>query len=187
MEDIEIPYLTDEEIEFLKESNAIEGEYSNEALEDAEEAFLFAYKYMMDNQEKINFDLILTTHKILMKRSNKRIAGKFRKCSIYVGTRTNYRECLKPEKIEEELCKWLKRGNVKFLHSSKDTAIDEIERIHVEFENIHPFEDGNGRVGRILMNLQRIFSGMSVLIIHEGTEQQEYYKWFKRNYDEVER
>jgi len=63
-----------------------------------------------------------------------------------------------------------------FCTLQKDTAIDEIERIHVEFENIHPFEDGNGRVGRILMNLQRIFSGMSVLIIHEGTEQQEYYK-----------
>ena len=88
---------------------------------------------------------------------------------------------MKPEKIDNELKKWCKKGNIKFLHSPKDIGSNSIKKIHVEFEKIHPFEDGNGRVGRILMNFQRIRSCMSLLIIHEGREQYDYYKWFRKN------
>jgi hypothetical protein len=56
-----------------------------------------------------------------------------------------------------------------------------IKQWHINFEGIHPFEDGNGRIGRILMNLQRLSVGLPILIIHEGEEQFEYYKWFKKN------
>ena len=54
-----------------------------------------------------------------------------------------------------------------------------IKKLHVDFEKIHPFADGNGRVGRILMNVQMINSGLPLITIHEGIEQQEYYRWFK--------
>jgi DNA phosphorothioation-dependent restriction protein DptG len=50
---------------------------------------------------------------------------------------------------------------------------------HIEFEGIHPFEDGNGRVGRILLNVHRISVGLPILIIHEGAEQMKYYEWFR--------
>ena len=50
---------------------------------------------------------------------------------------------------------------------------------HIQFEHIHPFEDGNGRVGRILMNLQLLNEGLPILVIHQGEEQKRYYKWFK--------
>jgi hypothetical protein len=53
------------------------------------------------------------------------------------------------------------------------------KKAHVAFETIHPFVDGNGRIGRILMNWQRLQEGLPILIIHEGPEQMEYYKWFK--------
>ncbi len=170
--------ITEEEIEFLKESNAIEGEYSKEALEDSIEAWRYAKKFI-DFERKIDIPMIKTVHKLLLKRLDSRIAGKIRKIPIYVGTRTDYRECLKPEKIDDELRKWCREGNKRLLHSPKDSAIGTIGEIHVKFENIHPFEDGNGRVGRILMNLQRLRSAINVLVIHEGKEQQDYYKWFK--------
>lgn len=172
--------INEEEIEFLENSNWIEKEYSDEAMEDATEAWKFA-KQSIINGSDIDIQMIKLIHKRLLQRLNKRIAGKIRTCPIYVGNRIQYRECLKPELINDELEKWCKSGNIKFLHSPKDRAYDNINKIHVEFEKIHPFEDGNGRVGRILLNIQRIRSCMSILIIHEGREQYDYYKWFKED------
>jgi len=57
-------------------------------------------------------------------------------------------------------------------------SIRDIKLSHIEFENIHPFEDGNGRVGRILMNIQCLNAGLPLLVIHTGKEQQKYYTWF---------
>jgi len=49
---------------------------------------------------------------------------------------------------------------------------------HIHFEKIHPFVDGNGRMGRILMNWQRVKVGLQPLIIW-ASERQAYYAWFK--------
>lgn len=34
-----------------------------------------------------------------------------------------------------------------------ENIIEYLCRIHTEFQNIHPFRDGNGRIGRLIMNL----------------------------------
>ena len=161
------------EIEFLKESNKIEKGYSQEALEDAIEAWEYA-KVMIPLGRKIDIQYIKTIHMFLMKRIDSRIAGQLRKVPVYVGGR----ECLNYEKINTSLFDWCKKINIRFMNSPKDIAMDGIEKIHVAFEEIHPFEDGNGRVGRILMNIQRLRSYMDILIIKEK-EKFKYYKWFK--------
>lgn len=165
-EKVEIVVLYPEDEDFIKESNAIEREYSQEAFEDACDAYRFAYK----NREKIDIRYILEIHKILMRRLNPRIAGKIRKCDVWVGREKGEN----PKEIKELLNillnpygVWAPKGE------------EGIKKCHVQFEKIHPFEDGNGRVGRILMNIQRIKLGLPILIIHTGKEQQEYYKWFK--------
>jgi len=164
--EIKVVLLTEEDREFLKESNAIEGEYSKEALEDAEDSFRYAYDY----KDKINIDYILEIHRLLMKRISPRIAGKTRECDVFVRNR----KCLNPEEIKEELRMLCNPGlNPVYLGEKW------IKEWHINFERIHPFEDGNGRVGRILMNIQRLEIGLPLLIIHKGKEQQEYYKWFE--------
>ena len=150
-----------EEIEFLKESNAIEREYSEQALEDSRDAWEYA-----KNKKKISITQILDIHRRLMKNINPIIAGKIRNVPVYVGNR----ECLEFWNINKTL---------KYLITIKPSTEEGIRDWHIEFEKCHPFIDGNGRTGRILMNFQRLKIGLPILIIHEGKEQQEYYKWFK--------
>ena len=161
--------LTIEEIEFLKESNYIEREYSEEALEDAKKAWIWA----KEQRGNISIKFILGIHKRLMKRLNPKIAGKIREVDVWVGGR----KCFSSDIIKEELKMLCNPGLYPYYLGE-----EWIKRWHIQFEYIHPHEDGNGRTGRILMNIQRLKLGLPILIIHEGDEQWEYYKWFKKGF-----
>ncbi len=145
---------------FLRESNAIEREYSDQAFEDSWKAWKFLINFSF-----LDMTRFLEIHRVLLLNLNNKIAGKIRKSNVRVG----YSTTLKHEKVEEEIEKLIKRIPI---------TEEEIKEWHVKFEKIHPFEDGNGRVGRIIMNWQRLLNDLPLLIIHEGEEQKEYYSWF---------
>lgn len=167
---------TDNQIEeFLRESNAIEGEYSEIAFEDAKEAWKFAISLKFKPPYNMSINQMLKIHKLLMKRLNPKIAGKLRKQPVFVGSAVKgFREGVNYKEILSELMMLFNCGlNPYYLGE------EQIKKFHIKFESIHPFLDGNGRTGRILMNIQRLKLNLPLLIIHTGKEQIDYYGWFK--------
>jgi len=163
--------LNKKTIKFLQESNYIEREYSDEALEDAKKA----WKYAIKNKSFININYILEIHKLLMQKLRPDIAGKFRNCDVWIGGKR--KSFISESLFIAELRDVLSTINVpNFIPKQEEEFA---KHCHVMFEEIHPFEDGNGRVGRILWQIQRLNLKLPIKIIHEGKEQMEYYKWFK--------
>lgn len=162
--------------EFLRESNAIEGVYDEQSYEDAVWAWGFLNKQGKDG---LNPYLVMQVHDILMKNPGAwddpkllpYYRGVFRDCPIYIGGKQGMQHTLIPQKIED----WCEDMNAP--HLGGNMAFTKL--FHVAYERIHPFADGNGRTGRMFMNWWRLRNNLPLLIIHEGEEQMEYYKWFK--------
>jgi len=75
-----------------------------------------------------------------------------------------------PEDISEEMTRLIRNWQRK----SGRAPIREIARFHVEFELIHPFGDGNGRVGRLLLTFQCLEHDY-VPVVVENDRKAEYY------------
>lgn len=77
-------------------------------------------------------------------------------------------ETAKPEDVSEKMKHLLKNYN-----SSKQKTFEEILAFHYEFEKIHPFQDGNGRVGRLIMFKECLRNGITPFIIDD--DMKEFY------------
>ncbi|HEC66756.1 MAG TPA: Fic family protein [bacterium] len=154
--------MTIEEIQFLKESNAIEGVYDADSLMQA----IYAWEYLK-GQKEMTSGVILKTHKILMLHQSLPgyQRGYFRTEGVMIGGRLG----MSHENIREAIGNWCGKTM-----TSRQSA----KKLHIEYEKIHPFIDGNGRTGRMFLNWTRLKKNQSILVIHEGKEQMEYYNWF---------
>ncbi|MEE8151296.1 MAG: Fic family protein [Nitrosomonadaceae bacterium] len=171
--------LPQEVKEFLVESNLIEREDSDVAHNASMIAWIYAEQEVIVRKKSFNLNNLCQIHHLLMMSLNKRISGKLRECDVYVGKR--HCKYLGRSVIEEQLQQVFDAMEVtiKNVHSFSESEREATTKeCHVAFEHIHPFEDGNGRVGRILYNIHRLKLGLPIHIIHEGDEQMAYYKWF---------
>lgn len=85
-----------------------------------------------------------------------------------------YTEPVQPYLIEPMLFELLAENErrKKFMHS-----IERIARFHLEFEGIHPFIDGNGRTGRLILNLELIRNGYPAINV-KFADRRRYYNAF---------
>lgn len=131
------------------------------------------FEYIKDKVSTRNVDkeLVLFLHKMLISNIDESIAGRFRKQSEYVRVGTHIAPA--PEHLEAMLDAAL----VEYSANHKSYFLEKVSLYHLDFEHIHPFNDGNGRIGRVLINYQLLQQGFPPIIIRDK-EKQTYYKSF---------
>lgn len=109
-------------------------------------ARVVTYIETKSKESELNFDIILALHKMLISNIRDDIAGRFRKEGEWV--RVGDHIAPNPLEVTDRLQKVLTEYN----SNSTESIIKNIAKFHLGFEYIHPFCDGNGRIGRVLNN-----------------------------------
>jgi cell filamentation protein len=130
------------------------------------------YVFGLDTETIISTNIILDIHKIAFSNLYD-WAGKWRTTNIHVGQL----EPPEPSKLLQLIYQFT--DNLNFKISNATTQNDHIECLtfsHYEFIRIHPFNNGNGRTGRILMNLVAMKLGYQPLKLrHREGESRKIY------------
>ncbi len=120
----------------------------------------------------LNQSTMLFLHGMLIGGIDDSIAGRFRGKGEYVRVGSHIAPA--PEHINRMIEVLVNE----YQTNQTEHFLKRIARFHLQFETIHPFCDGNGRIGRILINLQLQAFGYPNIIIRDK-EKQKYYTTFK--------
>lgn len=114
-------------------------------------------------------------------RGHNKHRGKFRTIQNWIGSSDNIDEAkFVPTAPGEPLTKGLDKWE-KYIHESKTDPLIQLSLIHVEFESLHPFIDGNGRIGRMIVPIylfekKLLHTPMFYVSAYLERNRDEYYK-----------
>lgn len=120
-------------------------------------------------QQNLTVELILALHHILLTGINDGYAGRFRSGNEWVRVGTHIGA--NPDLVNRLIYQLVESYN----QPDHRELITKIAYFHNEFEFIHPFCDGNGRIGRVLINQQLVKQDLPPIIIPAKNKHQDYY------------
>ena len=132
------------------------------------EAFEFLRELVKDNVP-ISENIIKQIHYLVL-ADKKEDRGVYRKVPVHIMG-------AKCEPVQPYLIKSKMEQLLKEFEKSDEHIVTKLARFHIEFENIHPFIDGNGRTGRLLVNLELMKAGYPPIDI-KFTDRMAYYNAF---------
>lgn len=175
---IEGSKLTEEQTRYIFETRTI-GFKDEDALpvDDIIETsnHFVAFDYMIDTLDSpLSNTVIKTVHNILKVGTSDAVkpwfnVGDWKKLPNEVGGE----ETTLPENVEEEM-----NSLNDWYASLPEITFEDIVEYHYRFEKIHPFQDGNGRVGRLLMFRECLRNNVVPFIIDDNHKQY-YYRGLK--------
>ena len=163
---IEGSRLTHDQTRYIFETNTIGIEGESVRVDDIMETVnhFRCIDLIIDRaEEALTESLLKELHQILKtgtsdSRKEWFAVGEYKRLPNEVGGN----ETTPPEKVHREIKALLKEYN-----SKKDKTFEDIIDLHQRFETIHPFQDGNGRVGRLIMFKECLANGHVPFIITE--------------------
>lgn len=138
------------------------------------EAHVIVFLDNLKRKEKLDVALILKWHKNLFSATKPDIAGKFRDYLIRVGSYVapDWQDV---RDLMEEL--------IRFYNANKKmNTVELAARMHYKFEKIHPFGDGNGRIGRLIMN-HILWHSKYPMLVTEYKKRKSYYRALQKEED----
>ena len=123
-------------------------------------------------EKELDREVILLLHKMLISNIRDEIAGRFRNPTEWVRVGTHIAP--DPKEVESRLEKMF----TEYHAHSHENIIKRIARLHLTFEYIHPFVDGNGRIGRVMNNYLLMREGFVPINI-TFIDREQYYQAFK--------
>jgi Fic family protein len=169
---IENSSLTLKETEKILLAQALMREVSlRETYEATNLARVIKYLWTRPNLE-LTVENLELLHQMLLGGINDDYAGHIRSAGQYV--RVGWHIAPPPEQVRP----MLEHLFNKYYSEDDKYFLDKIAAFHLQFETIHPFCDGNGRMGRLLINLQLAALGYPPVIIQNKSKREEYYPIF---------
>jgi Fic family protein len=135
-------------------------------------AKLSQYLNEKQNLQSLDMEMVLFLHSILLSNINDNWAGRIRQAGEFVRVGTHVAPA--PEQVEGLVLDLLRD----YQSDMSNHFLTKIAKFHLDFENVHPFCDGNGRIGRSLINFQLLQLGLPPIIIRD-TNKKDYYQGFK--------
>jgi Fic family protein len=169
---IENSTLTLEDTEKILAGGSIDRKVNVREIYEAKNLAKLTESLLEKSKSLLHLKLILSFHKTLLTDIDDNIAGRFRtgKEWVRVGNHLGANPQFVPALMQELVDNYNQHKISYFL--------DDVAHFHAEFETIHPFVDGNGRLGRVLINQQLMNLGYPPIIIQNKSKHTEYYPLF---------
>lgn len=163
---IEGSTFTTEALALLLDKNVVTGRHT---LDDVQETVNSSYVFdaIIDSlKEKITYIFLKNLHSSLMFNTtlhSRGISGIYKTIpNMILGTDVNIAQPFEVEAKLDELIEWY--------YSQDEITMKSIAEFHYRFELIHPFQDGNGRIGRFIMLKQMLENNLPIKIVSWDSE-----------------